>query len=424
MGRVNLRFFSERKSPWRAQWSERVVDAEGSRLATRSSWFKDEVDALKFKAAHEGEAQRFEEIAMSSSDRARWWRLREDAAAAGVSIEVALAAGVAALKNAVPHSEPIETAFGLWLLDARDRKLRSHSIDSMRRSVRPFMTGRDSTPVEAFTGRDLLNWVAARYPDSQESRDDVLSRLLTFFRWCAAEPRVWCRADVFKGVKFEHKVIGEKKRIGFYTASEARAYLEAVPDAFKPAMATAFFLGVRPIELQRVLLKDQADGEFYGFDVKRGEWHIAPEWAKTRAYRKLYDVPDCWWYWWIKYQDAIGGSVNYRAKAKKPLVKLVPANYRNFRRVLKAARKAAGLRKNPKDGIRHSFGTHGYHRSVDGRARGLEWCLDLMGHESGLALFKKRYQGKVSPHEAEEYFAVYPAGAASEVKGRRRVIAS
>lgn len=411
VGRVNLRCFPDRKSPWRAQWRE-----EGR---SRSQWFRSQADAEKFQAAHATEASTFGALAVSPTDRAQLWSLRQQAAAAGHSLEAVVAAGLAALHAKTPRSEPLETALGLWLLDACDRQLRPRSIQAIRDAVRLFAKGREDARVDFLRAADLLAWVASRYPRSQESRDDVLARLLTFFRWCAAPPRTWCRLAEFSGVRWAHKVIGERKRIGFWTAAEARALLEAAPPQYRLALATGFFLGVRPVELQRVRFAWHHEGERYGFDADRGEWHLAPEWAKTRAYRRLYDLPDCWWYWYLKYAPL---TVPKDRQGKKHAGKLVPGNYWNFRKMLRRARPRAGLgARNPKDGIRHSFGTHGYHRSADGR-RGLEWCLDLMGHESGLSLFKKRYQGKVSASEAEAYFALYPDGSACDVKTRARVV--
>lgn len=197
-----------------------------------------------------------------------------------------------------------------------------------------------------------------------------------------------------------------------------RAYLAAVPDKLKPAVATGFLLGVRPFELCRIQIAAKIDGEAYGFDAKRGHWRLPGEWTKTRTYRKLYALPDCWWYWWI----AFNGEIKVRnRRALKFEGKLVPMNYKNFQRALRLARAAAGVRQIP-DGFRHSFGTHGYHRSADGKERGIEWCLAMVGHRGRLTVFSKHYDGKVDGLEAEDYFLSYPDGSACDVKTRARII--
>lgn len=95
-------------------------------------------------------------------------------------------------------------------------------------------------------------------------------------------------------------------------------------------------------------------------------------------------------------------------------------NYRSLRKALRAARVAAGLR-SVKDGARHSFGTHAYHRTKDGE-RGVEWAVAVMGHTGGLRVFNTSYDGRVDDREAEAYFLVYPDGSACDVKTRKRVI--
>lgn len=424
MGLVNIRYRPGRKKPWRAQWREK----SGDKLVPREKWFpgppppEDQPEWVpeavqKFKTQHEGEAVTFDDLALTSTDRARWWRIKEDCAAAKVSVEEAIAAGLEVLRKRAKKTEPIETAIGLWELDAKARQLRPKSIEAIKSAVGLFMKKREKTPVDQFTPDELLRWTSERYT-VQGSRDDILGRLLTFFRWCGVKPRKWCDHAQFTDVKFEHVVKGEKKRIGFYYAAEARGILDAMPDGLKPAVALGFLLGVRPFELMRIRLAWEDGGEFYGFDDKRGEWHLAPQWAKTRAYRKLYALPDCWWYWWIQYK----GAIKPHPRQKKRNGMLVPVNYRNFKKAMKRARAAAGIKKNPHDGIRHSFGTHGFHRSGDGKERGVEWCIANMGHVGGYRVFEKSYNGKVSSAEAEAYFLQYPAGAACDVKTRARII--
>lgn len=415
MGKASCAYRTGRNKPWRVRWYERV----GQALEEREKSFADGLVAGAFRAQHESDGEAHEELAMSATDRARWWRVKQDAAAAGRSVEDLFAAGVRALGLVVAKSEPIETALDLWALDARDRKLRAHTIDNVKFAVGAFMDGRALQPVRDFTPADLVAWVAARYRE-QESRDTMLRRLLAFFRWCGVPPRSWCDVARFEKVGWTHQVLQDEKPTGYYTAAEMRAYLAAVPAKLKPAVATGFLLGVRPIELCRIQIAAQLGGEHYGFDEKRGHWRLPGEWTKTRKYRKLYALPDCWWYWWIGFKDTI--KVRDR-RAQKFVGRLVPMNYKNFRRALAQARESTALRQID-DGFRHSFGTHGYHRSADGKERGIEWCLAMIGHRGRLTVFSKHYDGKVDALEAEDYFLSYPDGAACDVKTRARIICS
>lgn len=101
---------------------------------------------------------------------------------------------------------------------------------------------------------------------------------------------------------------------------------------------------------------------------------------------------------------------------------MVPFGYDRFRDEFKAAAKRAGVLRIPDDGLRHSFGTHGFHRSADGKERGVEWCISNLGHVGGYRTFDKSYNGRVGAAEAEAYFINYPDGSAMLIKTRERVI--
>jgi hypothetical protein len=422
MGKVTLWFDKAGKKAWRAQWTEQI---EGKKKS-RSKWFPGRrgmppKEALTFKADHEADAATYGELAFTQTDRARWWRIKKDCAAVKKEPEAVVAEGLDAIRKAVKKSETIETAVELWELDAKKRGLRPPSISAMKGAVKRFAANRSKTKVADITSADLLRSVGDRY-DTQISRDTNLGLLLVFFRWCCAAQRGWGRLENFANVKWSEKIQEDHGRITFYSADETAAYLETLPDKLKPAIATGFFTGLRPIEMTRVVVKLAKDekGNLEGFDEARGVWHIAARWAKTRRYRKLYDLPDCWHYWWLKYRHAMA-SKGRGELARKNDGKLVPTNYRNLRALCGAARKKAGI-PSKDDGVRHSFGTHAFHRSADGLSRGLEWTIALLGHVGDLKTFMTHYDGRVSREEAEAYFLIYPTGAACDVATRRRII--
>lgn len=202
MGKASCSFRPGRKKPWRVRWYER----SGRRLEPREASFGDGLVAGAFRVQHESEGDEHQELAMSQIDRARWWRIKQDAAGAGVTAEAVIAAGLKALGVVMAKSEPIGTALDLWEIDARERNLRAHSKANVKCAVGAFMEKREKAPVGDFTGEDLLTWVAARYTE-QESRDSMLGRLLTFFRWCGARPRGWCDVERFEGLGWQHQVM-------------------------------------------------------------------------------------------------------------------------------------------------------------------------------------------------------------------------
>lgn len=413
VGKASVTFRPGRSKPYRVRWYER----RGDTLLPREKSFEDGLKAGAFRAGHELEADSQGELAMSSVDRARWWRVQADCSAAKLDIEVVVATGIAAIKKAAGTSEEIGVALGFWEIDANARNLRNKSVQNITQITKRFYKGRESQRVDSFTVDDLLSWVAANYSD-QSSRDTMLGRLLVFFRWCASRPRRWCEVSQYLRVKWPQRVLGESSPVRFYTAEEAQRYLDATPDRLKYAVATAFFLGVRPFELCRMREKATLGGEFFGYDAKKNQWRIHGTWAKTRAFRLLYSLPDAWYYWRLKYMAAAKPIGKRGAKFAGAIV---PMSYKHFNTYLRAARKAAGLR-DIDDGFRHSFATHAYNRSPDGKERGVEWALAMVGHRGKLTTFSKHYDGKVDAHESEAYYLDYPDGSACEVKTRARII--
>lgn len=413
MGRASVTFRSGRKKPWLVRWREHV----GSALEERAKSFSDGLVAGAFRIAHENEDEDHGELAMSHSDRARWWRIKADCVAGGVEPEAAIVAGLAALRSSAGANEQAGTALGLWGIDARARKLRSASIGNVNFAVREFIRGREERRVREFSPAEIMAWVAARYVD-QSSRDTMLGRLLTFFRWCASRPRRWCDGERLGEARWDQRVLGDEHPTRFYSAAEMRAYLDAAPDRLKAALATGFLLGLRPFELCRLQAVAIIDGEKFGFDEKKGQWRLPGEWTKTRKFRLLHALPDAWWYWWMAYS---GAARPRDRRAKRYVGRVVCMSYRRLLTCLTDVRERTGLRQID-DGFRHSFATHGYHRSADGRERGVEWCLAMVGHRGRLTVFAKHYDGKVDALEAEDYFLSYPAGAACDVRTRARVM--
>lgn len=68
---------------------------------------------------------------------------------------------------------------------------------------------------------------------------------------------------------------------------------------------------------------------------------------------------------------------------------------------LKKARGLAGITNWPRNAMRHSFASHGYHL-------GLEWCVKTLRHTDGFRIFRKHYRGIVEKKAATAYFQILP----------------
>ena len=74
---------------------------------------------------------------------------------------------------------------------------------------------------------------------------------------------------------------------------------------------------------------------------------------------------------------------------------IFPYSYATYRRI----RKLVSV-KIPKDGLRHSMASYGYHEL------GIETTVEILGQESGYEVFKRHYKAMVSPADAKA-FLVY-----------------
>ena len=197
----------------------------------------------------------------------------------------------------------------------------------------------------------------------------------------------------------------DEKRINFLTPDQARKYINATQDNCKAAVALGLYAGIRTRELNRMYVREDPDqvsndGRFYGIDFDAQEIHMKGAWTKTRKYRRLYNLPENLWAWLDTYCPRKGKLINANQDGSHTLTTETQTE-EFFFRACKRARKRAGLKNWPRNARRRSFGSYGYHR-------GLEWCLDIMGHISGVKTFISNYKGASDPGSAASYFDCFP----------------
>ena len=76
---------------------------------------------------------------------------------------------------------------------------------------------------------------------------------------------------------------------------------------------------------------------------------------------------------------------------------IFPYSYATYRRI----RKLLSV-KMPKDGLRHSMASYGYHEL------GIETTVEILGQESGYEVFKRYYKAMVIPADAKAFFSISP----------------
>ena len=113
-------------------------------------------------------------------------------------------------------------------------------------------------------------------------------------------------------------------------------------------------------------------------DIKTRSIKIPEETAKMGNWRNISNLPETAWRWLEAYMPKEGP--------------IFPYSYATYRRI----RKLVSV-KIPKDGLRHSMASYGYHEL------GIETTVEILGQESGYEVFKRHYKAMVSPADAKAF---------------------
>jgi len=171
-----------------------------------------------------------------------------------------------------------------------------------------------------------------------------------------------------------------------FRVDELRALLDAAnrlfPDVL-PMLAIGAFTGLREAEIRRL--------EWSEIDLVRGFIEVKASKAKT-ARRRIIEIQPSLAAWLHPYINMTG--------------RLVPPNARNK---LDAIRKESGLRRWPKNGLRHSFASYRLAATHDAPRVASE-----LGHTSPQMLYST-YREVVRPEEAEQYWKIEPVAEAANV---------
>ena len=379
MGKVTLFKDTLRgKKPWRAQYRDNGK--------SKACYFATKKEAENFQTQRAKESKDFGKLALTDTQRQEYWQARQICDKEGVELLKVVDAEVAILGEGERPKILLTKAIVLFLDDCEIRKLRPASVTNYRLLLESFAKNRQETLLNTIAREHLLTWIQSK-SSNEHSRQDYRGILKNFFSWCAHQDRRWCSEAVVKDLTWR-KTEEDEKRVGILTPKQAENLINNVQDNLKGAVALGLFAGIRPHELMRMEWRMRDKGTFYGVNYTSKIIHIAGVWAKTRRYRKLYDLPDNLWKWLRKHG------------AKKGQV--VPMNARNFKKAMKNARTNAKIKYWPHDAMRHSFGSYGYHR-------GLEWCVDTMGHVAGLKTFQAHYKAATTKNESVKYFDITPS---------------
>lgn len=220
--------------------------------------------------------------------------------------------------------------------------------------------------------------IANKYLSSIKYPLHAKRALLPFFKFCKAQG--WVSCNPFDGASLP-RILREKAHPSIITPDDCRKLLNAVPVDWQPAFALMAFAGLRPGEV--VSPEREPVVKVCNIDFKGKRITVPAAVSKTRMTRVLTALPDNIWDWLAPLQKLPKDN------------NVAPASYEVYRRV----KRDSGV-SIPKDALRHSFASYGYH------FLGAERTVEIMGHVGGFGVFAKHYKGLATPEEAQEYFAI------------------
>ena len=220
--------------------------------------------------------------------------------------------------------------------------------------------------------------IANKYLSSVKYPLHVKRALRPFFNFCKAKG--WVNCNPFADAQTP-RILREKAHPQIITPDDCRKLLNAVPADWQPAFALMAFAGLRPGEV--VSPEREPVIKVANIDFKNKRIIVPADVAKTRMTRVLAALPANIWTWLAPLQKLSKDD------------NVAPASYEVYRRV----KRNSGV-SIPKDSLRHSFASYGYH------FLGAEKTVEMLGHIGGFGVFAKHYKGLATPDDAKLYFAI------------------
>jgi integrase len=344
-----------------------------------------------FKTKAEAEAERLRQITTLE---------RHGREAVGLS-PAELSAIIQARKELAKHGKTIEDATAFYLdhlerirrcnvnvadlakevveAKRKDGMSTTYIADLKKRFAR-FSADFGERKIAAITVEELDNWLRA-LPGSPKSRANYRANVGVLFSY--AERRRMIDSNPILHTA-RPKLLDNPPEI--FTVDELRSLLEAAqciaPDVL-PMLAIGAFSGLRDAEIKRL--------DWSELDQKRGYIEVKAQKAKS-ARRRIVEMQTNLREW-VKPYASMSGAV-------------VPANWR---KKLDLVRKAAGLERWPKNGLRHSYASYRLAAIHDAPRVASE-----LGHTSPQMLYST-YREVVRPEEAEQYWKIEPVAEADRV---------
>ena len=255
-----------------------------------------------------------------------------------------------------------------------------------------------SVEVRQLTPQDVSDWLAGLKVSARSFNNFTLA-LRTFFKFC--QKRQWLSKESDLLAQVERRS-GGGSEIEIFTPAELRAILAAASSRVATCIAIQAFAGVRTAELFRL--------SWGNIDRRKGHIEISAGQAKT-ASRRLIPITENLASWLRK--ATRGGDKVWPVTASEYYEGQVEAAKQAEAAAVESAKENPKAKKRAKivwksNALRHSFISYRMAVTQDVAKVALE------AGNSSKVIFQN-YRELVTPEEANEWFAILPAGAAKNV---------
>jgi len=267
---------------------------------------------------------------------------------------------------------PVAELVAMFLTAKQADGRSSRYLADLRTRLGAFRDSFGDKLVAAVNTRDLDDWLRG-LPVGPQSRLNYRRVLHALFNFAVARDF----APDNPVARTERPKVFAKEP-GIFTPAQLARLLDNADEALRPALAIGAFAGLRPAEIRRLTWE--------AVDLEERHIAISALTAKT-ASRRL--VPVC------------NNLLAWLLCAPKRVGPVLPLSIAIERDLVLAARKAAGIKKWPVDGLRHSWVTYRFALTGDAARTASE-----AGHDQ--AVLHRHYRALATKTQAEKWFSILP----------------
>lgn len=291
----------------------------------------------------------------------------------------------------------VQEAVERYLAQSAEDGLRPRSIKDLEAKLDRFAETFGARPVAHISRNDADEWHRTLKPDgggtySQLTRRHIKTIVGGLFNWCIEKG--YTKQNPFTALargRRGKKMLTDQAMPGSLTAEQVTAIMQkaqaAVPEMV-PALALAFFAGLRTNELRHIEWRDVS---FEHCLVR-----VRPEVAKKRQARNVDMQPNL--VRWLLPHRRDSGFVAPRGS--------------DYRKKFDTVRKLAGcLADYPRNGARHTFATMHVVQFNDAAKTALQ-----LGHVGGTGILFDHYRALATPKEAEQFWRIAPTTAGDVIE--------